>query len=101
MSYGDSQIGHGLLASVTLSMVHQPQSRPGLVRRGIHRGTVAQTTEKPCLLGRDLAQHLKAKIASISDDEIARPQVGNHRCGTALIGGPPIRHDEVVALVRE
>ena len=46
-------------------------------------------------------ERLKAKIASISDDEIARPQVGNHRCGAALIGAPPIRHDEVVALVRE
>jgi hypothetical protein len=92
----DGQIDHGVLASVTLAMVNQLQSRYGLVRRGIHRGTVAQTAEKPRLLGRDLAPGFKAQIASISDDESARPEVGDHRCRTALRGGPPIRHDSLV-----
>ena len=87
---------HGVLGSLTLDVVDQGQSRLACCRPEVDCDRVASATDKPRLLCGDLTQSLKAQIAQVTDDEVARPQGWDNRCGMSWIGSPPIGHDEVM-----
>lgn len=87
---------HGVLVGVTLDVVDPCESGRARCRREGARDRLASAAETPRRLRGARPQGLKAQRASGTDDEVARPQVWDQRCGVPLIGGPPLGHDPVV-----